>query len=169
MGNGGIGAKAGLIAGPLYGIISGIGSYALLIVYKAQEMKYLAASITSAEKSLGITAATLYSIQLETAIIGGIIGGLIIGLILGFIFGHIYKKLPGRSDILKGVSFGIILWLIFNVGIGSFNIKALGITYYISSVGIGIIGVIVYGYLLGYFFGKWNGDAVEHLDEGIQQ
>ncbi len=165
MGNGKTGAKAGLIAGLLYGIISGVGSYALLIVYKAQVMKSLSASITSAEKSIGLTATSLYSIQLNTAIIGGIIGGLIIGLILG----HIYKKLPGKSDILKGVSFGIILWIIFNVGIGALNIKTLGITYYISSVGIGIIGVIVYGYLLGYFFGKWNGDTVEHLDENIQQ
>ncbi len=168
MGNGGIGAKAGLIAGVIYGIISGIGSYALLIVYKTQVMKSLSTLITSADKSIGLTAASLYSTELKTAIIGGIFGGLIIGLILGFIFGHIYKKLPGKSNILKGLSFGIILWLIFNVGIGLLNLKTFGITYYISSVGIGIIGVIVYGYLLGYFFGKWNKDTAEPVDENIQ-
>ncbi len=79
-----------------------------------------------------------------------------LGLILGIIFAYVYNKIPDKNAIIKGEIFGAILWLIFSVVVGLYNAMIFGLTYYMVSVALGIIPLIVFGYLLGVLYNKWN-------------
>lgn len=168
MGKVGTGAKAGLVAGLVYGIFSGIFGYATLTIYKADVMKFLAkeaATESSLNPSIHITAAELYSLEVDGVVAEAIIGGLIAGLILGIIFAYVHGKLPGKNMIIKGEMFGLILWVLFDVLLGSLDISSYGLLYYLTSIGLDIIALLIFGYLLGTLYNKWSENEAPLTDE----
>lgn len=167
MGKAGTGAKAGAVAGIIYGIIDGVFALLLLIVFKSDVMAFLAKEAATESSALGIkiTAAQLYSSELEIAPIEGIIGGLIIGVILGIIFAYAHNKIPGKNMIVKGEIFGVILWVIFDVLLGALDISTYGLNYYSTSIALDVIALLVFGFMLGTLYNKWKANDEPMTDE----
>ncbi|AGO60975.1 MULTISPECIES: DUF6789 family protein [Ferroplasma] len=166
MGKAGLGAKAGVVAGLVYGILDGIFAYVVLVIFKTDVMKVMS-TLAAKETSLGIkvTGAQLYSTDLTLAPVEGIVGGLIIGIILGIIFAYTHNKIPGKNMIIKGEIFGLILWIIFDVLIGAVDISTYGLTYYIASIAFDIIPLVVFGFILGTLYNKWEVKDTPVTDE----
>jgi hypothetical protein len=150
MGNTGNGVKAGVIAGIVYGIVLGVFSYFAVIAEKAT---IIAAVTKSLPANSPFTPDQLYGIVMlvtpGVAAVAGVIGGIIIGAI----YGWLYEKIPGRTSIAKGIAVGIIIWVLVSVVGGAQNLQ-YGITVYLTGVGVGIVGALLFGTLLGYFFGR---------------
>jgi hypothetical protein len=154
MGKVGTGAKAGSVAGLAYGILDAIFALITLTIFKSDIMKALSKEITAS--NIPITAAKLYSFTLDSAVIGGIIGGLIIGIILGIIFAYVHNKIPSKNIVIKGEIFGVILWIIFSVLLGALDIGIYGTTYYLTAIAFDIIPLLVFGFVLGTLYNKWD-------------
>lgn len=158
MSNATTGLKAGVVAGLVYGIIDGIFALLALIIFKSTVMATLEKAAASASSITGVTisAQTLYNIALIESIVVAIVAGIIGGLILGAIFGAVYNRIPGKSPPVRGIVFGFILWILLNVLLGIANIGTYGLTYYLFGIGGGLIAALIYGYIAGMLFGKWN-------------
>jgi Family of unknown function (DUF6789) len=154
MGSAGNGAKAGLVAGIAYGIILAIVSYITLESIKSTVIADIAKTNVTANTSL--TPEQIFNIALLVAPIFVVIAGVIGGLILGAIYGKLLERIPGGTVLMKGIIFGIVLWLLSSVlgGIGDLN--SYGLEYYLANVGTGLAGALVFGVLLGYFYGRFN-------------
>ncbi len=153
MGRASTGAKSGLVAGLIWGIISAVFTVIALIAVKQEIINALNTYLSG--NTLGLTADSVYNVLLITAPVIDVITGLIGGLILGAIYGWGVNRIPGKNDKIKGMVFGIILWLIFSVALNLGSITEYGLAYYLFTITGGFIGAIVYGYILGTFFGKW--------------
>lgn len=146
------GAKSGLVAGIPYGAILAVASYFTTIALKQAIIQALTNDLPS---NSPFTPQQLYSITLLIDPVVVIVGGIIGGLILGAIYGWAFPRLPGGRPILKGVIFGVILWVLLSVLAGLGNIQ-YGIGYYFAQVGVGLVASLLFGWLLGYFYGRFS-------------
>jgi len=153
MGNTGNGAKAGLVAGIAYGVILAIISYITLQSIKSTVIAEIATKLPA---NTSLTAEQVFNIAEVVAPVFVIIAGIIGGLILGAIYGKLLERIPGGSAVMKGIVFGLILWLIASVLGGLGDLSSYGLEYYLTNVGTGFVGALVFGYLLGYFYGRFN-------------
>lgn len=158
MGKATTGLKAGAIAGSVYGIIYGIFSYLALIVFKSTVMAALQKEAATFASLTGttISAQSLYNSALVLSFILGVVAGIVLGLILGAIFGAVYDKIPGKSGPVRGMIFGLILWIILNVLLDYGDIATYGMNYYLFIIGGGFVAALVYGYLAGALFMRWD-------------
>ncbi len=76
-----------------------------------------------------------------------------------------FTKIPGKSTAVKGLVFGFILWILLNVLFGIPNIGTYCLTYYLFGISGGIIAALVFGYLIGTLFGKWNFSPIKQEEE----
>ena len=156
MGRGSTGAKAGAVAGILYGAVLAVLTEIILYVEKSSIMSALSVYAKEFSTSvITISASSIYNSEVTIAPVGLIIEGIIGGLILGAIFGVAVHRIPGRNDKVKGIAFGLILWILFDVLLGLLSRSEYGNTYYVLTVVAGLVSVVIYGYVLGVLFGKW--------------
>lgn len=155
MGKVATGAKAGVASGVVYGSISAVFGYMTLVLMKEEIISMIAATLPS---DFPITTEQLYSIAL-IGVPASFVAGIIIGVILGLIYGWAYDRIPGRTAVAKGLVIGIVLWVIVSVLLGSGNLQ-LGITYYLTSLGVGLVSALIFGVLLGFFYGKFTPSEV---------
>ena len=167
MGKTGDGVKAGAIAGIVYGIISTIFAIVSLSVFKSQIMSTLNSYLSGISNagSLGITAQSIYNLEFVLVPVVDIIAGIIVGLILGIIFAAVYHKLPGSSGAVKGIIFGIILWIILGLLLNIGNLHEYGASYFGLSVGGALVAALIYGYVMGILFAKWQASSVVPMEE----
>jgi len=146
----GRGAKAGAMAGVVLGVILAAGYYVLFTLISdtirtAIQNNLPAGSVATADQVLAIALAFL--------VIAVLIGSIISGVNLGIIFAAVSDKyMRGQSFAMRGLVFGVIIWLIgilFNVGNFYY-----GATYVAISIVLGLVASLVYGYLLGTFYGR---------------
>jgi len=128
----GRGIKAGIIGGVIAGIILAILTALILFIFEGS---------------------TDFTTTIWTMIIGNLIGFIILGIIFGIIFAATYDKLPGATAIKKGMVLAIIIWIIFLL-IGFFtSYSTYGIETFGGGVITGLISSIIWGYLIGKFWG----------------
>ena len=60
--------------------------------------------------------------------------------------------------IIKKEIFSLVIWLIFDVIIDALYIGTFGLSYYMTSVGLGIISLLIFGYLLGKLYTRFEGN-----------
>jgi F0F1-type ATP synthase assembly protein I len=156
MGSTGNGAKAGLVAGVAYGIVLGIVSYFTLLSIKSTVLADITTSLNNTKSAVNFTPDQVYNIALIVAPVFVIIVGVIGGLILGAIYGKLLERIPGGTPLIKGVIFGIVLWLLASVLLGLGNLGEYGAEYYLTNVGTGLAGALIFGVLLGYFYGRFT-------------
>jgi|SRR3984957_18367504 len=152
MGSASNGAKAGVVAGVAYGILLSIVSYFTLLSIKSSVISVLSQNLPP---SSPFTPEQLFGIALLLTPVIVAVGGVIGGLILGAIYGKLIEKIPGRSPVMKGIIFGAVLWLLVSVLGGYGNIQ-YGLEYYLVQVGTGLAGALLFGVLLGYFYGRFT-------------
>ncbi len=152
MGSTGNGAKAGLVAGVAYGIVLGIVSYFTLVSIKSTVITDITNSLPA---NSTFTPDQVYNIALLIAPVFVIIVGVIGGLILGAIYGKLLERIPGGSPVIKGIIFGLVLWLLSSVIGGLGNLGEYGLEYYLANLGTGLVGALIFGVLLGYFYGRF--------------
>lgn len=152
MGDTKTGVKAGLVAGIIYGVVLGVLSYVTVTEEKAQIISAIGLKLPADSP---FTASQLYGIVVlitpGAAAIGGILGGLIVGAIYGRLFGRI----PGKTPLTKGILVGIILWAILSVLADLENLQ-YGVSVYLEDVAVGLFSAMLFGVLLGYFFGRFT-------------
>jgi hypothetical protein len=151
MGSAGNGAKAGVIAGIAYGIVLAIVSYFTLISIKSTVISVLSQNLPP---NSPFTPEQLFGIALLLTPVIVTVVGVIGGLILGAIYGKLTEKIPGKSPVIKGIIFGSVLWLLVSV-LGGYNNIQYGLEYYLVQVGTGLAGALLFGVLLGYFYGRF--------------
>jgi hypothetical protein len=154
MGSTGNGAKAGLVAGIAYGAIIGVASYFTLLSIKSTVIASITKSLPA--NNTQFTPDQLYNIALIVAPIFVVIFGLVGGLILGAIYGKLLERIPGGTAMVKGVIFGVALWVLVSVVGGLGNRGTYGTEYYLANIGAGLLGALVFGVLLGYFYGRFT-------------
>jgi hypothetical protein len=152
MGSAGNGAKAGLVAGIAYGVVLGIVSYFTLISIKSTVIADITKSMPS---NTSFTPDQIFSIALLIAPVVVVIFGIIGGLVLGAIYGKLVERIPGGSPLIKGIMFGAVLWLLVSVLLGLGNIGEYGLEYYLANLATGLVGALIFGVLLGYFYGRF--------------
>jgi hypothetical protein len=152
LGSTSIGAKAGVIAGILYGIVLAVLSYVTLVIDKSQIISALTKSLPA---NSPFTAEQLYGIALELGPITAAGEGLIGGLIVGAIYGRVFERIPGKTSVIKGVLVGVVLWSFIGV-FGSVGNLQYGAGIYLRGVGVDLLSALLFGVLLGYFFGRFS-------------
>jgi hypothetical protein len=152
MGSTGNGAKAGIVAGIAYGLVLGIVSYFTLLSIKSTVISALSKNLPS---NSPFTPDQLYGIALLVGPVVAVIGGVIGGLILGAIYGKLIERIPGGSPMIKGIIFGAVLWVLLSVLGGLGDYFQYGAEYYLAQVGAGLAGALIFGVLLGYFYGRF--------------
>jgi hypothetical protein len=145
-------AKSGLVAGIPYGIILAIGTYFTTLSMKQTIIQAITQDLPS---SSPYTPDQLFSITLLVEPVIVIAVGVVGGLILGAIYGWAFRRIPGGTALVKGVIFGILLWVLFSV-LGGLDNSQYGIGYYSTQVAIGLVASLLFGWLLGYFYGRFT-------------
>jgi len=147
----GRGAKAGVVSGVVAGIILAIG-YLVLFTIISDQIK---TALQGTTIPIGTTIDALLAFVMIILVVGTFLGTLIAGLILGLIFSVVADKyMTGKSYAMRGIVFGIVLWIIgilFNLGNFYY-----GTTYVAASVIIGLAASLIYGWLLGTFYGRFG-------------
>ncbi|MBN2042650.1 MAG: hypothetical protein JW754_02490 [Candidatus Aenigmarchaeota archaeon] len=152
-------AKAGAVAGVIYGFLTAIAGIVYMVMMKEEVITTIRTAL-SAYGNLPITAEDLYPMSLAGAIPGGLINGLIVGIILAFVFAIIYNELIGKNSMIKGVCFSVLIL----IGIGIGEMAAPGISAglillnsrFLPSLALGVIFFLAYGYLLGMFYDRFG-------------
>ncbi len=152
MGRIGTGAKAGLVSGVVYGAISSITTY-IMVLFAKEEI--ISAIRESLPQDFPITAEQLFEFALIFSPIFVVIVGVVAGVILGVIYAWGYEKVPGGNSIFKGLVFGIILWVIIDVLLRLGNIQ-YGTTYFALSLAWSLVIALIFGALLGIFYDKFT-------------
>jgi hypothetical protein len=144
------GAKAGVVAGVLYGVVLAILSYFTVV----SEKSLIISAITNKAANSPFTPEQLYGIVLIATPIVVLIGGLIGGTVVGALYGRLFERIPGGSSTVRGIVVGIALWLVLSVlgGIGNLQYGALT---YLSGVVVGLVSALLFGFVLGYFYGRF--------------
>ena len=152
-------AKAGAVAGVIYGFLSAIAGIIYMVVMREEVISTIRTAL-SAYGDLPITAEDVYPMSLVGAIPGGLINGLIVGVILAFVFAIIYKELIGKNSMIKGLCFSILI--LIAVGLGEMAAPGLsaGIillnSRFLPSLALGVLFFLAYGYLLGMFYDRFG-------------
>lgn len=152
MGSAGNGAKAGVVAGIAYGLILAVTTYLTLESIKSNVLAAITQQLPSGTQ---FTPDQIFNIALVVAPIVVVIVGVLGGVILGAIYGKVIERIPGGSTVIKGVIFGVVLWLLASVLGGLGNYGQYGAEYYLAQLGAGLAGALVFGVLLGYFYGRF--------------
>ncbi len=147
----GKGAKAGALAGIVSGIILAIAYYVLFSLVLAATIR----AAIQANAPLGgyaLTVDAIVAAAMIALVIGTFVGAVIGGIILGIIFAFVEPKfMKSASPTMKGLIFGIVLWIIGIISnLGNFY---YGTAYVAASIVIGLVGSLIFGYLLGRFYG----------------
>jgi hypothetical protein len=50
---------------------------------------------------------------------------------------------------------GILIWVILDVLLGLADLGLLGTSFYLYTLGLSVISLLVFGYVLGFLYGKW--------------
>lgn len=161
----GNGAKAGVVAGIVYGIIASVFVITALLLYKTQILDTINTVLQSRNLPTQVTAEEVFNIALYALPAVEIIAGIIVGLILGIVFAYVEKSLPGSSAKTKGIILGIILWVFLGILLNLSNLREYGATYFGLSAGGSLIGSIVYGFILGALYEKWQKSEMPVTDE----
>lgn len=152
MGNTTIGLKAGAIAGIIYGLVLGLLSYVTVVADKSAITGVLTKNLPS---NSPFTVQQLYDIVViftpAIAATAGIFGGLIIGAI----YGRLFESIPGKTSVIKGVLVGAFLWVLVSV-LADLGDLQYGLAVYLGDVGVGLFSAMLFGVLLGYFFGRFT-------------
>jgi hypothetical protein len=128
----GRGIKAGLIGGIIAGIVLAILTAILIFATEGS---------------------TDFTGTITTMIASNFIGYIIFGIIFGIIFAAIYDKLPGSTAVMKGMSLAIIIWIL-GIIIGYFTTyTTFGAAMFGGNIIIGLISAIIWGYIIGKFWG----------------
>ncbi len=160
MGQVGVGAKSGLLAGSVWGLMSALGFYAIVQVFPDAWTAQLESRFppgTFPEEFLAFASNLLIVIPL--------ILGIVVGPILGMIFSAIHDKyLKSRRIEYRGILFSLVLWLVYDVldGISSL---AFGLDYYLAGAGLGFLDNLVFGFLMGNLYQRFS--RVAHAPEGL--
>jgi len=140
-----VGVKAGAVAGLIEGIIA-TGIFAVAFDW------LIGSLLTTAPPGLNLE---VYKQLLYVSLVyGSAVSGLINGIIMGVIFAVIYDYLPTEEPIFKAFTMGILFWII----------SLVLATSLLTPIWIGIqfvLGVLIFGYLLGFFWTKFGGVAPE--------
>jgi hypothetical protein len=160
LGNAVRGVKAGVIAGVVYGIALAVLSYITVISQKNTIITDISNKLPADSP---FTAQELYSIVVFSAPLIAAVGGVVGGVIVGALYGRFFEKLPGGRPIVKGIVVAIFLWFVIGVLLGLGNLQ-YGVVTYLSGVGLDLLGALLFGYLLGYFYGRFSGP--DEIDPG---
>jgi hypothetical protein len=76
------------------------------------------------------------------------------GIIIGALYGRFFEKVPGSTAIKKGILVGLVLWFLVSILAGLSNLR-YGVAVYLGDAGVGIVTALLFGYLLGYFYGRF--------------
>jgi F0F1-type ATP synthase assembly protein I len=152
MGNATDGAKAGVVAGIPYGIIEAIVAYFALLSMKSTVISTIGSKLPP---NTTLTANQVFGIALLVAPVAAVIAGVVVGLILGAIYGWLFDRIPGGKPVIKGLIFGVVFWLLVSVVGGVGNLQE-GTVYYLTSAGSGLLTALLFGVLLGYFYGRFS-------------
>ena len=156
------GVKGGVVAGVVYGIVLGILSYFIVTSDKSLIISSLTKNLPA---NSPFTPDQLYGIVVlitpAVAAIGGIIGGIIVGAI----YGSVFERIPGGSSTVRGLLVGIVLWLLLSVLGGLGNLQ-YGVETYLAQIGVGLVSALLFGFLLGYFYGRFSRPS--KLDPAMQ-
>jgi hypothetical protein len=144
MGSTGNGAKAGLVAGIAYGAVLGVVSYFTLLSIKSTVIASITKSLPANSQ---FTPDQLFNIAVLVAPVFVVIFGLVGGLIL---------RIPGGTAMIKGIIFGVALWVLVSVLGGVGDLGNYGVEYYLANIGAGLLGALIFGVLLGYFYGRFS-------------
>ena len=145
------GVKAGVVAGVIYGVILAVSSYFTVVSEKSIIESAISKNLPS---NSPFTVAQLYGIVLLAAPVVAVIGGIAGGITVGAAYGRLFERIPGGSSTVRGIVVGIVLWFILSVLGGLGNLQ-YGIITYLSGVGVGLVSAIIFGFLLGYFYGRF--------------
>ncbi len=150
--------KAGIVAGIIMGVLNAIFDYVILNAFKSQ----IISSINTYISRLPVTstsklpsAESLYNASLVTGPAEAVIFGAILGLALGYVLGRSYGKIPGGTPLIKSLFLGILIWVILDVLLGLADLGLLGTSFYLYTLGLSVISLLVFGYVLGFLYGKW--------------
>lgn len=151
--------KTGAVAGVIYGILQGIVSVLTFVFYREQIIELMRSSIPS-NIEIPLSMEQLADIGMISAIPGSIIGGIIAGIIVCFIFALMYNELLGKDSKRKGIFLCILL--LIGIGLGELAYPGVigGIfmvqTRYIMLTPLNVVFFLVFGYLLGNFYDKFE-------------
>jgi len=148
----GTGAKAGVVSGAVYGVISAVTMYVMVLSMKEEVISVIGESLP---QDFPITAEQLFEFTLILVPIFAILFGLVVGVILGVIYGWGYEKIPGGNAVYKGLIIGVIFWIIFFVLLGLGNLQ-YGAPYFMVSLAWNLVISLVFGALLGVFYDKFT-------------
>jgi hypothetical protein len=146
------GVKAGVVAGLVYGIVLAILSYFTVISEKSIIISSLTKNLPA---NSPFTPEQLYGIVVLATPIVVLIGGIIGGIIVGAIYGRLFERIPGGNSTVRGLLVGIALWFVLSVLGGLGNLQ-YGVETYLSGIGVGLISALLFGFLLGYFYGRFS-------------
>jgi hypothetical protein len=146
------GVKAGFFAGIVYGIVLAVLSY---INVTSDKSVIIAAITKNTPATSPFTPDQLYAIVVIATPVVAAVGGVIGGVIVGAAYGRLFEKIPGASPTVKGIVVAIILWLILSV-IGGLGNLQYGVEEYLGQIGVGLISALLFGFLLGYFYGRFS-------------
>ena len=147
----GRGAKAGLVSGLIYGILSGViwaAGFAVFVPLEEIREVYFPAKLFM-EFGPEFSLETLRMIGVVSMFIAGIILGIVFGTIFGVIFAPTYMILPGKASLTKG----IIFWVVFCILLPLAGVVLFGYICWITA--INFIPMIIYGALLGLFWDRF--------------
>lgn len=161
------GIKAGALGGLVFGIISAIFIVLALVVFREQVLSALQNYMTTHPiyAQNGYTAQKLYNAFMVSEPVFYSIIAIILGLILGIVFASVHERLPGKNPFLKGLIFGIILWLIIGLFLNRGNLYQYGTSYFGITVTGFLVGSLVYSYLLGYLFNRFENSSKMMISE----
>lgn len=151
MGRTGTGAKAGAVAGIVYGAIASVISYYTLLSSKAQILSTIQNGLPA---NSPLTPDQVYQLALDIAPIVAVVAGIVLGMVVGLVFGWRAESMPGRSYLAKGLSLGIMFWFLFSVLFGLGDLQ-YGVTIYLTGLATGIVPALIFGSLLGFLYGRF--------------
>ena len=144
--------KAGIVAGLVYGLILGVVSY---FTFESEKSLIISSITSSLPANSPFTADQLYGIARLLAPVVAAVLITIGGIVVGAVYGWLFERIPGATPTVKGILVGVILWLLLSVLGGTGNLQ-YGVLVYLSGVGEALVGALLFGYLLGYFYGRFT-------------
>jgi hypothetical protein len=153
--------KTGAVSGIIYGILQGIVTTLSYVFFREQIIEIIRASIPP-NIEIPLTMEQLADIGMISAIPGSIIGGIISGIIVSFIFALMYNELMGKDSKRKGLFLCILLTVAVVLGELAYPGVIGGIfmiqTRFILLTPLNIIFFLVFGYVMGKFYDKFEGN-----------
>lgn len=153
--------KTGAVAGAIYGVLN-IAVVVLSFVFFREQIKELIQSAIppSLQANLPMGIDQLVDISMFTSAPGSVVGGIITGVITCFIFALIYNELIGKDSKRKGVFLCVLLLVAVALGELAYPGVVGGIfmiqTRFILLAPLSAVLFLVFGYLLGNFYDKFE-------------